>query len=72
MEVIKYWLVSPSMRKVVELCVSNLKSAVNVLRTMRTMDLPQNEVNDLQICTNECATYFGNGLVFNNGIFYAE
>lgn len=56
-----FWIVSAKHRFVKRLQSTNIKDVQTLCNGYKAMYL------DATICTNECATHFGNGLVFNNG-----
>ena len=67
MKPIIFWAVSPSRNFVHRLCTNDCIAANMAVRALRQMnDMP----TDLALCTNECATNFRNGMVFNNGKLY--
>ena len=67
MKSVTFWAVSPSANFIHRLVTNDCQAAVMAVRTLRQMnDMP----SDLTLCTNECATEFRNGIVFNNGKFY--
>lgn len=67
MKIISFWVVSPTTQFVHQLCTNDCQAALIAVRTLRQMnDMPSN----LTLCTNECATNFRNGIVFNNGKLY--
>lgn len=68
MKSVKFWAVSPSMRRARLLKVKNAEDARIFMQGVRAT-LGESS-NDLTICTNECATWFvKNGVVFDNGKF---
>lgn len=62
-KLLKKWLVNPCKQAV---------SDVSQLSILDTISLRNAMGNDWSLCTNECATTFENGLVFNNGRFYRK
>lgn len=70
--IVKYWLVEAKKRKVYQFFEGKKRVTSNDLNDLSEFrrKLQEENPNDFwAVCTNECRTIFGEGVIFSNGVF---
>lgn len=71
-KIVKYWLVEAKKRKVYPFFEEKPNITSNDLNDLSEFrrKLQEDNPNDFwAVCTNECRTIFGEGVIFSNGVF---